>query len=95
MDPNKLKVLKEIGYEVRPGCGLCKNGNFRGGDYWGTCLIYTYDHEKHSGPPRALSIHKFGACPSFMPKEGVNASIHGFVELATWNEEVKSDEGKP
>jgi len=61
MDANKLEVLKKEGYKIRPCCGLCKNGHFRGFDQWGVCKIKFYDHIKH-GDRRELSVNEFGIC---------------------------------
>lgn len=64
MDANKLTVLREVGYKINRCCGLCKHGWFPRDD-WGTCELTTYEHQKHSGTPRKLSIHKYGRCPKF------------------------------
>jgi len=74
MDPNKLKVLQEVSYRINPCCGLCKHGWFPQND-WGTCEIQKYEHQKHSGPPRQLSIHKYGRCPKFKAKQNTNLGL--------------------
>lgn len=61
MDRNKLKVLQDIGYSIKKVCGNCLHGLFPQND-WGTCAVTTYDHEKHTGPARQLSIHRTGHC---------------------------------
>ena len=64
MDNNKLKVLREIGYRIMPTCGDCVWAEFPQDD-WGTCGLHDYQHEKHTGEKRQLSIHKSGNCPQF------------------------------
>lgn len=64
MDANKLKVLREVGYQIPGVCGLCRHGAFPKNN-WGTCNVTTYSHQKHTGDDRQLSIHKFGSCPKF------------------------------
>ena len=64
MDENKAKKLQEIGFKILPVCGLCKYAAFS--DYrWGTCEKHTYEHEKHTGPPRQVSVHFAGTCKDF------------------------------
>lgn len=61
MDKNKLKVLQELGYEVRRVCGNCKHGVFPN-DSWGTCSVHKYEHQKHCESTRQVSINKYGHC---------------------------------
>lgn len=67
MDANKLKVLRALPYRINPCCALCQHGWFPKDD-WGTCELHTYEHEKHTGPRRQLSIYKQGSCPKFEAK---------------------------
>ena len=63
MDANKEEKLKEIGYQVKPCCFLCKHSKFPNKESgWGTCTKYSYDHIKHSDTERELSINKNGIC---------------------------------
>jgi hypothetical protein len=62
MDKNKLTELRAINYRIPKTCGLCKHGVFVGVNEWGGCAIRQYDHLKHTGPPRQLSIYKGGSC---------------------------------
>lgn len=78
MDANKLQVLQALPYQINRCCGLCKHGWFPQND-WGTCEVIKYDHEKHSGPPRKLSIHKYGHCPKFEAK--ANTTLGAFQEF--------------
>lgn len=71
MDASKLKVLRSLPYRVMPVCGLCLHGWFPKDD-WGTCSVHTYEHEKHTGPRRSLSIHKFGTCKKFEPRPNLS-----------------------
>lgn len=61
MDTAKLVVLRTEGYTIPKVCGLCKHSTFPQND-WGTCGVISYEHLKHSGLPRQLSIHKSGSC---------------------------------
>lgn len=79
MDAAKLKVLQNLRYRILPVCGLCKHGWFPKTD-WGHCENNTYEHEKHSGPPRQLSIHKFGGCWKFQRKGNLDY-LAGFQEF--------------
>lgn len=66
MDNNKLKVLRELGYEIKSTCGSCEAGQFSTQTAeFGTCALHTYKHGKHTGPDRELSIHRMGACASY------------------------------
>ena len=80
MDIAKLNKLKELGYQILPTCGRCKHGLFKGYE-WGTCALFTYEHQKHSGTTRQLSIHQSGYCgpDNFKPKE--TEDLHGFREF--------------
>ena len=62
MDENKLKKLKEYGYEIQPCCNYCKYSLFPCSAEFGICKIKTYWHGKHSDSIRQLSINKYGKC---------------------------------
>lgn len=62
MDENKLDKLREVGYEIKACCRLCLHGNFAPFSDFGTCAKHTYEHLKHTGEPRQLSIHRMGKC---------------------------------
>lgn len=64
MDGNKLKVLRQLGYRLLRTCGECTHSQFFQ-DEWGTCAVNSYQHAKHTGEPRQLSIHQSGTCPKF------------------------------
>ena len=57
MDLNKLAELRRIGYKIPRTCGLCTHGVFVGKSDFGGCAIQTYQHLKHTGPPKQLSIY--------------------------------------
>jgi hypothetical protein len=65
MDQNKLMELRQIDYRIPRTCGLCRHGVFVGVNDWGGCAVRTYDHLKHTGPPRQLSIYRGGSCSGF------------------------------
>lgn len=82
MDQNKLKVLKDIEYKIQECCGLCAYGTFKPGTSFGTCSVQTYDHLKHTGPERNLSINRYGKCFTFkLVNEDVLAK-----ELGNWTQ---------
>jgi hypothetical protein len=81
MDANKLAVLKEIDYKILPCCGLCSYAGLDKGSNWGTCTQIFYNHAKHTGPARALSIHRLGTCPNFNAVADAEVQLHGFAEL--------------
>lgn len=62
MDTNKQAKLLEERYRITRCCGLCKHGNFKENQDWGTCNVLQYAHLKHSEVARDLSIHKYGRC---------------------------------
>lgn len=69
MDPNKLIKLKEIGYKIQPCCRLCKHGDFKPAQSFGTCKIQEYEHLKHSDSKRKLSVNAIGTCSKFSVDE--------------------------
>lgn len=79
MDANKLEVLREIGYRIRPCCFFCENSVFPNNE-WGTCEDTEYDHLKH-GDARKLSIVKYGWCDGFVPDETRYVTLGRFDEF--------------
>lgn len=65
MDANKRLELLRISYEIRGTCGICKHGQFSPGQQFGACAIHTYQHLKHTGDERPLSINAYGRCGKF------------------------------
>lgn len=80
MDQNKLEVLRSIGYTIPGTCGLCKHGVFPQNE-WGTCSVQEYQHKKHTGDPRKLSIVKSGSCSLFEKDETKIAVLGAFKEF--------------
>ena len=84
MDKNKLKVLQDIDYKIQKTCGLCQHGDF-GLSYakqrWGTCKIQKYEHLKHTGDKRDLSINIYGYCDKFQAQEIEMAGLEKFIEF--------------
>jgi hypothetical protein len=81
MDTN---ALKEIGYVIEPCCKLCVHSHFPfQATNWGTCSNHDYQHLKHSGPKRELSITKYGRCSKFAASENVAVVLGSYVELFT------------
>ena len=62
-DANKFTVLRRVGYKIPIQCGICVHGQFRPQQPWGTCAQHPYEHGKHTGPERGISIHRDGTCP--------------------------------
>ena len=83
MDENKKKKLEEIKYKIFPCCGACKSGNFMTGMPWGTCMKFTYDHQKHTGEDRNISIHRSGVCDNFEENEAEKEYLGLFAEFCT------------
>ena len=81
MDLNKLKVLRELNYAINKVCSLCKHSNFHPNTNWGSCNLHEYEHLKHTGPARNLSIHKAGSCSSFEANEDELALLGAFEEF--------------
>jgi hypothetical protein len=80
VDANKLSRLTEIGYRIGPQCGLCRHGRFTTYD-WGSCDRHQYEHGKHTGPARALSIFRGGVCDSgYELDPGRLAALGGFEQ---------------
>lgn len=80
MDADKARVLREIDYEINPCCGLCQHATFYD-SFWGTCNINQYQHEKHTGEKRQLSINAAGVCPKFEALESAIEALHGYKEF--------------
>lgn len=80
MDANKLQVLRDLPYTIKPVCGLCEHGVFPNNE-WGTCQVQQYDHQKHTGPARQLSIVKYGSCPKFKADPVKTAPLALFQEF--------------
>ena len=80
MDANKLVKLKVIGYQVRKTCGNCIHALFSSpASDWGTCWKHQYEHLKHTGEARQLSIHRSGHCDDHHRNKTLN--LGGFEEL--------------
>jgi hypothetical protein len=69
VDENKKIKLKKIGYQIFPCCGGCQHGDLIAGMPWGTCKKFAYDHLKHTGEERQVSIHRHGVCEHFEESE--------------------------
>ncbi len=80
MDKAKLKVLQELEFRIRPSCAFCVFSTFPNND-WGTCATNKYEHEKHTGEPRDMSIHKSGLCYTYMADHIKLNTLEGFAEL--------------
>ncbi len=79
MDENKRQELHRIGYMILGSCGTCKHGDFPNND-WGSCEVHTYEHLKHTGDRRHLSIHRSGWCKSFTVDAEKTALLGPFQE---------------
>ena len=81
MDENKRLKLVEIGYEIKPSCGMCLHAKIEDDEDFGTCNKHEYKHLKHIGSPRKLSILRYGNCPQYEPVLAFANYIHGFKEF--------------
>nr|MDO8111804.1 hypothetical protein [Candidatus Sigynarchaeota archaeon] len=82
MDENKRKVLLDIGYMIRQACWWCRHGRFTMlSSDWGTCKIHHYDHLKHTGDARELSICRQGWCSKFEEDQSALVKLEKFVEF--------------
>ena len=84
MDQNKLKKLREIGYEITFSCSHCEYSNFKKGLPWGICILHEYKHFKHTGDNRELSIYRYGRCDDIKVLNGMenygNKDYEEFVQ---------------
>ena len=83
MDLNKLQVLREVGYTIPRSCSLCAHSKWEGEKEWGACTVTTYQHKKHIGLPRQLSIYRGGQCPKFVLSDSAAAFLGAYVEFLT------------
>ena len=81
MDANKRETLLQLGYQIHPACGLCSHARFSQPGDFGVCALKAYEHQKHTGAPRQLSIHRYGACSDFARP----------AFLGAWEEFFKAD----
>ena len=81
MDDNKLHKLREIGYTVRKCCGTCNHRRFEFRAEWGTCKINKYEHKKHTGEPRELSIQMYGSCGDYEMENIFEAATEHYKEF--------------
>lgn len=75
MDQNKLEKLRQIGYDIEACCAFCKHSKLEKGKDFGVCKNFTYDHIKHTGPDRYLSINRYGICHEFEDDEKKSGPI--------------------
>jgi hypothetical protein len=81
MDPNKLAELQKIEYQIPGNCGICQHGEMSRTNF-GTCRLYRYQHARHSGEKRQLSIYAYGRCNKFVLDEDK-------AQLGLWREFVR------
>jgi len=87
VDAAKLRVLQSIGYEIKRTCGSCLHARYPSEESdWGTCSVNQYEHEKHTGPARDLSIHRTGKCAvegpeGYQPNPVAMGMLGGFAQL--------------
>lgn len=81
MDASKLEKLKQVGYAVNKSCYFCRYADIKSGRLFGTCNFHTYNHEKHTGEPRQLSIVAMGTCKDYEADGLVTGLLEGFLEF--------------
>jgi len=82
MDANKLTVLRDLNYTIKPSCETCAHSDLSK-DGWGYCNVHTYQHLKHSEEVSRLSIHRSGSCARWELDENKLAmlGLHAFREF--------------
>lgn len=91
MDKNKLTVLREAGYTI-PNC---VHGQFDGGGLFGTCVVRTYQHLKHTGEPRQLSVFAHGGCEEkFDLRPEIDSMLGAWAEFLDKREYSRSTRHK-
>ena len=55
---------------------------------WGTCMVNQYQHEKHTGPERDLSINKYGKC-AVEGEGGYEKNVSAYERLGRFAELVE------
>lgn len=78
MDANKDLRLQEINYKLHRTCGLCVYFEGSKGSMFGVCKKNTYNHLKHTGDARALSVNIYGSCLDFDWDTVKLPQLHGF-----------------
>lgn len=81
-DENKFETLRSLPYVVQKVCGLCKHGVFPNND-WGSCSNTAYQHKKHTGDVRQVSIVKAGSCSNFELDETKATTLGAHREFLT------------
>jgi hypothetical protein len=81
VDANKRSKLIEIDYKIR-ACGTCVYARIEPKVDWGTCTFHRYEHEKHTGPSRELSINRHGLCRDYEVNSTESRFLGGFTEFA-------------
>lgn len=82
MDANKRLKLVDIGYEIKPTCSTCSHGRFENQhELFGTCKRHDYQHLKHSGGRRELSVFQGGSCNDHEFDATLDGILHGFREF--------------
>lgn len=79
MDANKQRKLVEIGFTIPATCGLCEHFMAAPGAEWGVCKNHQYEHLKHTGPPRDLSVPRSGSCPDWVGAGNVSMRLKNYV----------------
>jgi hypothetical protein len=63
VDQSKAEKLRDIGYVKHNACGSCVHSTFASPTVqFGECSLHSYEHRKHTGGQRPLSILRHGGC---------------------------------
>lgn len=81
MDENKLDKLKQIQYEILPTCHNCKHFKQLSDKFFGECCAYKYQHKKHTGAERQLSVYLGGHCPTHQWANEDMMMLHSFKQF--------------
>lgn len=89
-DKIKLAVMEREGYRLQPTCASCHFSSFKKGKVWGDCTILTYNHEKHSPPPKMMPCHISMVCDHYVrTNRAVETGIQelgAYATLVPWND---------
>jgi len=81
-DANKFQRLREVGYTIPVTCGLCIHRDFANPRAdWGQCKHVKYQHLKHTGPLRGVSIHRTGLCTHATLDPALLGALASFEEM--------------
>jgi hypothetical protein len=83
VDENKRAKLIDAAYRVLRTCGNCIHSDILEvvgmSAVWGTCRRWRYQHNKHTGEPRPLSVNAAGTCSFHVLRRNAPIKLGGFT----------------